>query len=154
MVELKPKKKEQNSKKVVSFSNLLHNLCIYETTNTLNQMKRVITSFKNANKDLLRAISEEYPKGVDDEALINFPKAGGGSIRALEIIMDDCMYLVKMENQEYFEKYLALDDDDEDNDMADDDLIEEELDEDIDEDLDEDIDEDLEATEDLDMEDD
>lgn len=97
-------------------------------------MKRVITSFKNANKDLLRAISEEYPKGVDDEVLINFPKAGGGSIRALEIVMDDCLYLVKMENQEYFEKYLALDDDD-DTDMADDDLLDEDLDEDLEDEL-------------------
>lgn len=91
-------------------------------------MKRIITSFKNANKDLLKAISEEYPKGVDDELLINYPKAGGGSIRALEIVMDDCMYLVKMENEEYFLKYLASDDDDDENEEEDEDLDVDELD--------------------------
>jgi hypothetical protein len=101
-------------------------------------MKRIITSFKNANKDLLKAISEEFPKGVDDEALINYPKAGGGSIRALELILDDCVYLIKMENEEYYLKYLAKDDDDEDDEDEDDDtdldIDEEEVVEDIEED--------------------
>jgi len=96
-------------------------------------MKRIITSFKNANKDLLKAISEEFPKGVDDEALINYPKAGGGSIRALELILDDCVYLIKMENEEYYQKYLAKDDEDEDEEDADLDIDEEDVDEVLDE---------------------
>ena len=79
-------------------------------------MKRIITSFRRANKDLLNYITEEFPNGVDDEALINFPKAGGGSIRALEIEMEDTLYLVRMEDEEYYQKYLAKDDDDEDSD--------------------------------------
>lgn len=99
-------------------------------------MKRVITSFKNANKDLLKAITDEFPKGVDDDALVNFPKAGGGSIRALEIIMDDCMYLVKMENQEYFQKYLAAEDDEDD---------------DTDDDLDDDLEDDMDDAEELEL---
>jgi len=101
-------------------------------------MKRIITSFKNANKDLLKAISEEFPKGVDDEALINYPKAGGGSIRALELILDDCVYLIKMENEEYYQKYLAKDDEDEDEEDADLDIDEEDVDEVLEEDEDED----------------
>ncbi len=96
-------------------------------------MKRIITSFKNANKDLLKAISEEFPKGVDDEALINYPKAGGGSIRALELILDDCVYFIKMENEEYYQKYLAKDDEDEDEEDADLDIDEEDVDEVLDE---------------------
>ena len=59
---------------------------------------------------------EEFPNGVDDKALINFAKAGGGSIRALEIEMEDTLYLVRMEDEEYYQKYLAKDDDDEDSD--------------------------------------
>lgn len=104
-------------------------------------MKRVITSFKNANKDLLRAISQEYPKGVEDDVLVNYPKAGGGSIRALEIILDDCIYLVKMENEEYFQKYLAAEEDDDiedDEDLLDEDLEDEDLEGDTDSDLGED----------------
>lgn len=87
-------------------------------------MKRVITSFQKANKDLLNFILEEFPDGVEDDILINFPKVGGGSVRALEIVMDDTTYLVKMENEEYFQRYLASDDDedDEENDDLDEDL--------------------------------
>lgn len=79
-------------------------------------MKRIITSFRRANKDLLNYITEEFPNGVDDKALINFAKAGGGSIRALEIEMEDTLYLVRMEDEQYYQKYLAKDDDDEDSD--------------------------------------
>ncbi len=79
-------------------------------------MKRIITSFRRANKDLLNYITEEFPNGIDDKALINFAKAGGGSIRALEIEMEDTLYLVRMEDEEYYQKYLAKDDDDEDSD--------------------------------------
>jgi DNA-directed RNA polymerase subunit delta len=77
-------------------------------------MNRVITSFKKANKDLLKYIMEEFPDGVEEETLVSFPKAGGGSIRALEIEMGDTIYLVKMEDEEYYQKYMAKDDDDED----------------------------------------
>jgi len=95
-------------------------------------MKRIITSFKNANKDLLNAITNEFPKGVEDEQLVNYPKAGGGNIRALEIILDDCIYLVKMENEEYFQKFLAKDDDDDDDEDIEDDIEDDiEIDEDI-----------------------
>tara|TARA_B110000503_G_scaffold63767_1_gene100591 strand:+ start:6268 stop:6624 length:357 start_codon:yes stop_codon:yes gene_type:complete len=75
-------------------------------------MNRVITSFKKANKDLLKYIMEEFPDGVEEETLVSFPKAGGGSIRALEIKMGDTIYLVKMEDEDYYQKYMAKDDDD------------------------------------------
>ena len=92
-------------------------------------MKRVITSFKNANRELLNAISQEYPRGVGEDELVNFPKAGGGTIRAIEVIVDDCLYLVKLEDQNYYERFLAKDDDEDDDD-----------DDDLDDDLDDDID--------------
>ena len=98
-------------------------------------MNRVITSFKKANKDLLKYIMEEYPDGVDEETLVSFPKAGGGSIRALEIEMGDTIYLVKMEDEEYYQKYMAKDDDDEDDETAtvdvEEDIEEVEVDEEI-----------------------
>lgn len=92
-------------------------------------MKRVITSFKNANRELLNAISQEYPRGVGEDELVNFPKAGGGTIRAIEVIVEDCLYLVKLEDQNYYERFLAKDDDEDDDD-----------DDDLDDDLDDDID--------------
>lgn len=83
-------------------------------------MKRVITSFKNANKDVLREISFLYPKGVEDDDLINFPTVNGGTIRALEIEVGDSLYLVKMENESYYKKYLAKDDSDDEDEEGDD----------------------------------
>ena len=98
-------------------------------------MNRVITSFRKANRDLLKYIMEEYPDGVDEETLVSFPKAGGGSIRALEIEMGDTIYLVKMEDEEYYQKYMAKDDDDEDDETAtvdvEEDIEEVEVDEEI-----------------------
>jgi len=98
-------------------------------------MNRVITSFKKANRDLLKYIMEEYPDGVDEETLVIFPKAWGGSIRALEIEMGDTIYLVKMEDEEYYQKYMAKDDDDEDDETAtvdvEEDIEEVEVDEEI-----------------------
>ena len=98
-------------------------------------MNRVITSFKKANKDLLKYIMEEFPDGVEEETLVSFPKAGGGSIRALEIEMGDTIYLVKMEDEEYYQKYMAKDDDDEYDETAtvdvEEDIEEVEVDEEI-----------------------
>ncbi len=104
-------------------------------------MKRVITSFKNANRELLNAISQEYPRGVGEDELVNFPKAGGGTIRAIEVIVEDCLYLVKLEDQNYYERFLAKDDDEDDDD---DDDLDTDLDDDIDisDDVDDVIDED------------
>jgi DNA-directed RNA polymerase subunit delta len=98
-------------------------------------MNRVITSFKKANKDLLKYIMEEFPDGVEEEALVSFPKAGGGSIRALEIEMGDTIYLVKMEDEEYYQKYMAKDDDEDDDETPaadiDDEIEEVEVEDDI-----------------------
>ena len=95
--------------------------------------KRIITSFKNANKDVLREISLTYPKGVEDSDLINFPTVDGKRIRALEVEVGDFLYLVKMEDESYYRKYLAKDDDD-DEDENDDNSDSDELDE-VDEDF-------------------
>ena len=99
-------------------------------------MKRVITSFKNANKDVLKEISILYPKGVEDSDLISFPTVDGKRIRALEIEVGDSLYLVKMEDENYYRKYLAKDDEedeDEDSDSSDSDIdVEEDIDEEFD----------------------
>jgi hypothetical protein len=39
--------------------------------------------------------------------------AGRGSIRALELILEDYIYLIKMELKKYYVKYLSKDEDDE-----------------------------------------
>ena len=99
-------------------------------------MNRVITSFKKENKDLLKYIMEEFPDGVEEETLVSFPKAGGGSIRALEIKMGDTIYLVKMEDEDYYQKYMAKDDDDDEEavlPVLEDEIEEVEVDEEIEE---------------------
>jgi DNA-directed RNA polymerase subunit delta len=113
-------------------------------------MNRVITSFRKANKDLLKYIMDEFPDGVDDEALVNFPKAGGGSIRALEIEMNDTIYLVKMEDEEYYLKFLAKDDDDDDDDITPEDLGDDIEEVEVDEEVEPDDDADEEETDDED----
>ncbi|MBT8326630.1 MAG: hypothetical protein KJP21_02840 [Bacteroidia bacterium] len=80
-------------------------------------MKRVITSFKNANHDLLNAISHDYPRGVGEDELVNFPKLGGGTIRAIEVVVGDCLYLVKLEDQSYYERFLAKDENETDEEL-------------------------------------
>jgi hypothetical protein len=102
-------------------------------------MNRIITSFRKANKDLLKFILEEYPDGVEDDSLVNFPKAGGGSIRALEIVMNDHIYLVKMEDEEYYQKYLSKEEDEEEEEDVDDDLDVDEVE--IDEEVEEEVEE-------------
>lgn len=114
-------------------------------------MNRIITSFGKANKDMLKFILEDYPDGVDDDSLVNFPIAGGGSIRALEIVMNDSIYLVKMENEEDYRNYLFIEDKAEEDDTNDDlDVDEVEL-EDIDDDSDMDEAKDEDADDDSDL---
>ena len=91
-------------------------------------MKRVITSFRRANKDVLRAISLEYPKGVDDTDFTSFPTPTGKNIRALEIKYEDCLYLVKLESQEYYKQFIAKE-------KTEDDDVEDEKSEESDEDI-------------------
>jgi hypothetical protein len=97
-------------------------------------MNRIITSFRKANKDLLKFILEEYPDGVEDDSLVNFPRAGGGSIRALEIVMNDHIFLVKMEDEEYYEKYLAKEEEEDVDEVEVEGEIEEEAEEEDDDD--------------------
>lgn len=86
-------------------------------------MKRVITSLKNANSEVLKEIGLVYPKGVEEEDLTSFPTVNGQNIRALEIVVNDTIFLVKLDDEQFFKKYVAKDDDedeDEDEDTSDD----------------------------------
>lgn len=106
-------------------------------------MRRIITSLKKVNKDVLNALLKEYPNGIDDAEFVNFPTAGGGFLRALEFELDDCLYLIKMDDEEYYLRFHSKgdDDDDDDDDDNDDDSGDDDVDgvEDLD-DVDEDID--------------
>ncbi len=111
-------------------------------------MKRVITSFSRANKDLLNYIIDEFPDGIEEETLVNFPKAGGGFIRALEIEMGDTLYLVRLEDEAYYQKYMAKEEEDEEDPEnvaveLDDEIEEVEVDEELEIEDEEDEDEDV-----------
>ena len=92
-------------------------------------MKRVITSLKNVNKDVLNLLLTEYPNGIDDAEFVNFPTSNGSFIKALELQMEDCLYLIKMDDEDYYQKFHSKDSDDseeEDNESEDsDDSVEE-----------------------------
>lgn len=125
-------------------------------------MKRAITSLKKASNELLREIAALYPKGVDDDDLVSFPTTTGSNIRAIEIELDDTIYLVKLDDESFYRKFIAKDDEDDEDDESEsidtddeidelDDIGEEEvLDDDVDEDIDEDLDEEDEEDDDED----
>lgn len=92
-------------------------------------MKRTITSLKKANSAVLRELALSYPKGVEDEDLISFPTVDGKNIRAIEIEMDDTIYLIKLDSEDFFKNYFAKeeaeDEEDEDDESDSDEEIEE-----------------------------
>lgn len=94
-------------------------------------MKRAITSLKKASNELLKEIAALYPKGVDDEDLVSFPTTNGSNIRAIEIEMEDTIYLVKLDDESFYRKFIAKDEDEdtEDEDDTDEDDDIEDLDE-------------------------
>lgn len=83
-------------------------------------MKRIITSLKNINKDVFNALQQEFPNGIDDAEFINFPTANGGFLKALELQLGDNLYLIKMDDEDYYQRFHSRDqekdDDDEDED--------------------------------------
>ncbi len=70
-------------------------------------MKRIITSLKNVNKDVMNFLLKEFPNGVDDAEFVNFPTSGGGFLKALELQLNDCLYLIKMDDESYYQKFHA-----------------------------------------------
>lgn len=59
-------------------------------------MKRVIVDYRKVPKDVLGVLTEKYPDGYDHEDIMSFKNSTGEWIKALEIAINDTVYLVKV----------------------------------------------------------
>lgn len=62
-------------------------------------MKRVIVDYRKVPKNVLRVLAEKYPDGYDHEDTVSFKNSNGEWIRALEVTLNDTVYLVKVNAQ-------------------------------------------------------
>lgn len=62
-------------------------------------MKRVIVDYRKVPKDVLKVLTEKYPDGYDHEDAVSFKNSNGEWVRALEIALNDTVYLVKVNAQ-------------------------------------------------------
>ena len=60
-------------------------------------MKRLIVDYKKLTKDILDLLVSQYPYGFDDEDdIIEFTSASGEIVKAVKVIAEDTIYLVKI----------------------------------------------------------
>ena len=59
-------------------------------------MKRIIVDYNKLNTEILDLLIEKFPDGYDDSDIISFRNAKGEQIEAIEIRINDTIYLVKI----------------------------------------------------------
>ena len=71
-------------------------------------MQRLIRSFNTLTDDLRDKLQEQYPDGIDNSHIrtLNTPK--GESLRVIELLTDEAIYLIKInaESREEIEQFL------------------------------------------------
>lgn len=109
-------------------------LTVYKPLNNFT-LKRIIVDYKKLTPEILDVLTEKYPEGYGLKDIIRFTNAKGQYIEALEVRLEDAIYLVKISDElaDTMEDYDNSDDTD-DAGIIDDDIFP-----DVDEVLDEDI---------------
>ena len=76
-------------------------------------MKRAIVDYKKLTKDILALLVEKYPEGYQDRDVIRFKNAKNETVEALEVRIEDTIYLVKVSTRlaSTMERYDEDDDD-------------------------------------------
>jgi hypothetical protein len=59
-------------------------------------MKRIIVDYNKLNTEILDLLVEKFPDGYDDSDIISFRNSIGEQIEAVEIRIDETIYLVKI----------------------------------------------------------
>ena len=59
-------------------------------------MIRKIVDYQKLDKNMLDLLLEKFPDGYGDNDIITFKNAKGEVVEAVEIIMEDTIYLVKI----------------------------------------------------------
>ncbi len=62
-------------------------------------MKRIIVDYKKLTPELLHLLVEKYPDGYGLKDIVRFTNAKGKYVEALEVRLDDAIYLVKISDQ-------------------------------------------------------
>lgn len=85
-------------------------------------MKRVIVDYQKLNEDILDLLVEKFPDGYDDEDIISFRNIKNEIVEAVEVRTEDTIYLVKVGVR----LVQAMEDYSDDDNGADDDVVEDE----------------------------
>ncbi|ANW95425.1 hypothetical protein AXE80_03635 [Wenyingzhuangia fucanilytica] len=103
-------------------------------------MKRIIIDHSKVTDEILNIIMEDYPDGYTDRDVLKFKNHKGELIEALEIKLDDDIYLVKVGTKldKAIDDFVEDSDDDNDTEPSDDLDVDEDLLKDEDSDDDED----------------
>jgi hypothetical protein len=84
-------------------------------------MQRLIRSFNTLSDELREMLQEQYPDGIDNSHIrtVNTPK--GESLRVIELLTPDAMYLIKVnaESRGEIDEFLDQDNSDEERDSED-----------------------------------
>ncbi|MGY5354445.1 hypothetical protein [Wenyingzhuangia sp. IMCC45467] len=92
-------------------------------------MKRIIIDHSKVTDEILNIIMDEYPDGYTDRDVLKFKNHKGELIEALEIKLDDDIYLVKVGTKldKALDDYVEDNEDDNDADSSDDLEVDEDL---------------------------
>lgn len=62
-------------------------------------MKRIIVDYKKLTPEILHILVKKYPDGYGLKDVVKFVNAKGKNVEALEVRVDDCVYLVKISDE-------------------------------------------------------
>jgi|FLOH01.1.fsa_nt_gi hypothetical protein len=82
----------------------------------MNSKRKIIVDFSKLTPEILQLFMEEYPESYTPKNVITFKNAKNETVKAVEVITEDTVYLVKVSTKldEAIENYLDLEDSDDD----------------------------------------
>lgn len=106
-------------------------------------MRRVIVDYKKLNNEILSLLVEKFPDGYGDDDIISFKNMHNETVEAVEVRTDDTIYLVKVSTKLASSMGSFVDDDEDEDFTATDEISSDKLDipeDDVDVDVDDDVD--------------
>lgn len=91
-------------------------------------MKRVIVDYKKLNNEILSLLVEKFPDGYGDDDIISFKNMHNETVEAVEVRTDDTIYLVKVSTKLASSMGSFVDDDEDDDFTATDEISSDKLD--------------------------
>src|SRR5690606_10123293 len=91
-------------------------------------MRRVIVDYKKLNNEILSLLVEKFPDGYGDDDIISFKNMHNETVEAVEVRTDDTIYLVKVSTKLASSMGSFVDDDEDDDFTATDEISSDKLD--------------------------